>query len=160
MSDHVEVVRETLKEAAAAEPTRDRVLARLRDWSDRVTALYALIERGLGPRFTVRREGEHRSAEEMVQRAGIAPPEVPPVPMLEVLVEERRRAFIQPRGLWVIGANGRLDLHILPPDGGRKLYVIVDRSVPLSGPADWRLAPLSRKDEEPFTPQRLAELIG
>jgi|SRR5438034_3876139 len=164
-NDDAELVRSTM-----AEVRRDRavdaqhVLTRLQDWKERTDRLFDFIQSTLGSQFTYNRTGKQRSAEELVQRAGLSQEEVP---ALDILRIERPpgtvRATIVPRGLWIIGANGRLDLRVLRPGNKQIHYFLVDKSQPLSGVenASWHIVdPSDRLEQRPLTEQILSEIVG
>ena len=155
------IVSATIEELV--EPVRrDHVMGRLRDWRDRVHRLYDDIQNGLGPDYDYDRSGKHRTMEEMVQRAGIEEQDVPAIDILRIeRPQGMLRAMLQPRYLWIVGANGRLDLLITRPRGGRRLFMIYDLAPPLSGVSDWRLVSLAdRLHEPPFRVDRLLELLA
>ncbi|MFL4999495.1 MAG: hypothetical protein ACJ8DY_03820, partial [Xanthobacteraceae bacterium] len=138
--------------------SREQVLERLRDWRDRVHRLYGEIELTLhGTSFQLDREGKHTSAEELTQRIGVTSDEQPKLDILRIVRPGGTNAAIFfPRGLWVIGANGRIDLRIIPTVGQVETYVLVDESQPLSGPAKWIRMPIGAPFErEPFSPSWL-----
>lgn len=141
---------------------RDHVMARLRDWRDRVHRVYDQIQEGLGPGYAYDRSGKHRTMEEMVQRAGIEEADVPAIDILRIeRPQGTLRATLQPRYLWIVGANGRLDLLIARPNGGRRLFTIYDLAPPMSGASDWRLVSLADQlHEPPFRVDRLQELLA
>jgi hypothetical protein len=139
--------------------TRERVMLRLQDWQARVHALYDEIEHALPAYYILDRQGKHYSQEELVQRFRIDPPEVPPIDILRI---ERPagtlRAFIQPRALWTVGANGALQLLVTQPKAS--LYAIFDLSPPLSGPARWIYTSYGASaDRRPFSGSVLAQLL-
>jgi hypothetical protein len=133
--------------------SREHVLERLRDWRDRVHELYRDIEQGLeGSAFRSDREGKHISAEDLPQRVGITTVEQPAIDILRIIRSDgTNAAILVPRGLWIIGANGRIDLRILPSVGSSENYILVDQSKPMTGPAEWIRMPIgSPFDREPF----------
>lgn len=67
------------------------------------------------------------------------------LPVFEVHAGGRRVMRFQPAGLWVIGANGRVDLVTKAA-----APILVDRSAPLARPSLWTLYDSQRRD--PFTP--------
>lgn len=139
---------------------RAHVLARLNDWQKRVQVLFVFIENSLGPEFTYDRTAKQHSREELVQRARLREDEVPALDILRIEKPPGSlRALIVPRGLWVIGANGRLDLRVLFPK--LEQYLIVDRSQPLAGNADWYLIPAAdRITRHPLTKELIRDVIG
>lgn len=155
------IVSATIEELV--EPVRrDHVMERLCDWRDRVHRLYDHVQDGLGTDYVYDRSGKHRTMEAMVQRAGIEEADVPAVDILRIeRPQGTLRATLQPRYLWIVGANGRLDLLIARPSGGRRLFMIYDLAAPMSGVSDWRLVSLAdRLHEPPFRVDRLQELLA
>jgi hypothetical protein len=102
--------------------SREHVLQRLSDWRDRVHQLYDKVERELeGTPFKSNREGKYTSAEEFPQRVGVAQREQPEIDVLRIIRPDNSDAAVfYPRGLWVVGANGRVDLRIKRSLGGTK----------------------------------------
>jgi hypothetical protein len=160
-----DLVGATMAEARSDRPADPaHVLARLMDWRERTHNFYDFAQATLGNDFTYDRTGKQRSAEELVQRAGISADQIP---ALDILRIERPagtlRAILIPRGLWIIGANGRLDLRVLGPGARQTQYFLVDKSQPLSGAqnAAWYLiGPSDRLEPRPITEQLLREVIG
>lgn len=158
MSDIVSATIEEVRSDRDVNPARVR--ERLADWQNRVHELYDLIEEALGEEFTYDRSGKQRSEEEMVLRAGLQADHVPELDILRIeKPRDSLRALVVPRSLWVIGANGRLDLRVLNPKP--HLYLIADRSEPLIGNADWYLISFAdRLTSRALTPQLLREVIS
>jgi hypothetical protein len=160
-----DIVGATMTEARSDRPTDPaHVIARMLDWRDRAHNLYDFIQAALGNDFVYDRKGKQRSAEELVQRAGISADQIP---ALDILRIERPagalRAILIPRGLLIIGANGRLELRVLGPDMRQTQYFLVDKSQPLSGAnnAAWYLiGPSDRLEPRPVTEELLREVIG
>jgi hypothetical protein len=164
-NNDTELVRSTMAEVRPDRAVDAKhVLARLQDWKERTDGLFNFIQNTLGSQFTYDRTAKQRSAEELVQRAGLSENQVP---ALDILRIERPpgtlRATIMPRGLWVIGANGRLDLRVLEPGNKQTQYFLVDKSQPLSGAenAAWHIIdPSDRLEQRPLTEQVLREIVG
>jgi hypothetical protein len=138
--------------------SREHVLQRLLDWRDRVHKLYDEIERELQhTSFRPNREEKHTSAEELPQKVGIAEIEKPKIDILRIIrPDNTNAAILYPRGLWIIGANGRIDLRITPSVGGSETYMLVDLSEPLTGLARWIRMPIgSPFERETFDPHWL-----
>jgi hypothetical protein len=140
------------------------VLARLEDWKTRIDRLYDFVESALGSRYSYDRTEKQLITEEQVHRAGLREDQVP---VLDVLSIEHPsgtpRAKLVPGGLWIIGANGRIEFRVLGSDQRVKLYYIVDTSLPLFGAekAEWQL--IDRSDvleEHPLTEQLLREVVA
>jgi hypothetical protein len=162
MSETTAAVDATIQELRSSNPPdKTHVMRRMQDWQIRVHDLYDSIEQGLGREFVFDRTGKHRSMEEMVQRAGISAGAVPAVDILRI---ERPGgqllATILPRYLWILGANGKLDLRLHRPSGRVALYALTDRSLPLSPEPLWYLVPSSDPTSQTrFSPDRLRELL-
>jgi hypothetical protein len=138
--------------------SREHVLRRLSDWRDRVHKLYDQIERQLQDTgFRCNREEKHVLSEELPRKVGIAEAEQPKIDALRIVRPDKTNAAVlQPRGLWIIGANGRVDLRIMPSVGSSEIYILLDQSKPLSGPGQWVRMPIgSPFDREPFDPRWL-----
>ncbi len=156
----IDITTATMEEALET-PGREATLRRLRDWQHRVHGLYDDVQAALGAGYSYDRDGKQRSAEGRVQLAGLSEDDVPPVDILRVERNGRLVTEFLPRMLWMIGANGRIDLFVMPSTGGRRFFMLIDRSLPLSNRSDWRLVrptmdPLA---QPPFQPERLHELL-
>jgi hypothetical protein len=140
-----------LEETTAPDIDRSHVERRVDDWLDRINKLYAQIQSWLPPGWTADRGGPGRMREELMAKFGVAARDVP---VLELSYQGTPSARIEPRGLWIIGANGRLDLF-----RGRNHYIIVDTAENFATP-EWRIAPLSdRRDLQRLTAQTLASVL-
>lgn len=110
--------------------TQQQVQARVDDWMIRVHRLYDQIKDWLKPLAAVRFD-EHQNAtlyEELMQKFGISPQ---PMPTLDIYEGDHLIARLKPIGLWIIGANGRVDL--MSHEGG---VILVDESQPFQ-PSQW-----------------------
>jgi len=76
--------------------------------------------------------------EELMRRLNVPARDLP---VLDLSYQGKSSARIEPRGLWIIGANGRLDLLV-----GSRHYVIIDSAENLEAP-QWQIAPLSKRQE-------------
>jgi hypothetical protein len=135
----------------------ERMHTRWDDWRTRVEKLYADVEQAFqGTQFRVKRTGGTMSNEELPKRVGVelsGPPDVLHV----VRPDNSDAATLIPRGLWVIGANGRVDLKISSYMGGTQVYMLIDESRPLSGPAKWTYMPIGAPfNREPFNASSFA----
>lgn len=122
---------------------RRYVERRLDDWCRRLDALYASIGGWLPSDWSIA-DGESVSLrEELMEKHGIPERRLPS----KVLLKDGQAAGrLLPRGLWIIGANGRLDL-ILPA----RHSIIVDRAQSFDRP-EWTIMPLrDRLKTRPLT---------
>ena len=142
--------------------TREDVLHRLEDWRLRVHGRYDHIEQALkGHGFKFDREGKHTSSEALVQAAGVGPEEQPKVDILRIVRPDGTNAAIfYPRGPWVIGANGRIDLRLSSGVAGSHAFMIVDQSGPFSSPFWVRMPIASPFERERFDPNWLLSKIN
>lgn len=126
----------------------ERARLRLEDWRARVHHLYDSIEQELrGTGFRTDRSGKHVGLEELAERAGVR---VPELDILRIENEDgTNAAILSPKGLWVIGANGRVDLRLIN-QARSELYLLLDQSEPLAGKAQWIRAPVHAPFEREF----------
>ena len=88
----------------------------------------------------------------MMRVAGVAPREVP---VLELGSDDGRRAILEPRGLWIIGTNGRIDLLV-----GSRHFLLFDRAKNFAVP-DWRIDDFhARKGLEKLDKTRLTTALA
>src|SRR5579872_3103385 len=125
-----------LEETTSQVIDRDHISRRVDDWANRIDALYRQIAGWLPAGWTSERTGTVRMGEELMKRFNVPERELP---VLQLLHQGEPSARIEPRGLWIIGANGRLDFFARSGH-----YVIVDSAENLESP-DWRIAPLSKR---------------
>jgi hypothetical protein len=138
--------------------TREHVLHRLENWRDRVHRLYDDIEHLLaGSGFQCDRSRKFTSSEELPRKVGVTAAEQPPIDVLRIVrPDETTAAVFHPRGLWIIGANGRIDLRITPSVGSSEIHMLVDQSEPFTDHAQWIRMPIgSPFDRQPFDPHWL-----
>jgi hypothetical protein len=153
-----DVVAATMDEALAA-PDREGTLRRLHDWRNRVHALFNEVQANLNAPYTSDRSGKQRSLEARVQQAGLTEDEVPEVDVLRIKRNGHVVAQFVPRMLWMIGANGRIDLHVASPHAGR-LFMLFDHSAPFANRSNWRLVrPTDMMAQPPFHPELFHELL-
>jgi hypothetical protein len=122
--------------------TAEYVRRRVEDWERRVIVLYDLLEDWLPPECTASRTRAVLMNEELMQRFGIAARNLP---ILDIAKGTRRFASIIPHGLWIIGANGRLDLR-----SEKGMFIIIDRSHAFDIPS-WHMASLADRQYERLT---------
>jgi len=135
--------------------TKRRVEQRVRDWRRRLLGLYAEVEgwtRHMRARASVKRDVVRQRQEQMMRDFGVAPRDLP---TLIVHTDDRRIEFA-PSCLWILGANGRVDVSV-----GDTPYTLFDMGREDGGRSDWQLMnPDPRIVLEPFTREaflRIAE---
>jgi hypothetical protein len=124
---------------------------RVKNWLDRIDTLYQQIESWLPPGWTAQKAGNVTMYEELMRKFQIPAQNLP---ILQLYDHATPAVRIEPRGLWIIGANGRLDLL-----KGNDHYLIVDAAENFARP-DWQIAPLSnRRKLEKFNAQSLNAML-
>lgn len=120
------------------EITRDHIHRRIDDWRKRLAGLYADTAAWLSPELSAEQSGDVSMDEPLMRRVGLQPVSLP--------VQEFRRGSetigrLVPQGLWIIGANGRVDLFLESAH-----WIIVDRGENFAAPR-WQIASaLARRD--------------
>ena len=129
---------DVLEEVTSGTITKEHVVKRIDDWVDRLNRLYALVERWLPPGWKVVQHRVVQMNEEMMQTYKVAPRELP---VLDLENGSGRAAYLEPRGLWIVGTNGRVDLY-----AGEKHYLILDRSEAFAKP-DWSISDFNKRSK-------------
>ena len=114
------------------------VLRRVDDWQQRLHGLYDRIEGWLPDGWTVQRETSASMHEGLMRKFGIEPRQLP---TLRCESGKETSVTLEPRALWIIGANGRVDLKC-----GKDLYLIVDLAHNFETP-EWQAAPADQRSE-------------
>lgn len=131
--------------------TKQHVARRVDDWVRRLKALYGLFESWLPPGWTARRGRTVTMHEELMQKLSIGPRQVP---TLDLEQNGTVRASVQPRALWVIGTNGRVDLRT--PKGA---FHIVDMAEHFE-PPEWQVIPaIGRPKPRPLSREWLQSVL-
>ena len=93
-----------------AEPQKidkSHIESRIQDWKNRLNALFAKFETWVPADPGIRiLHGSLKQQEQLMKEYGVRPVEMP---TFTILVNKNRIAFI-PHSLWVIGANGRVNI--------------------------------------------------
>jgi hypothetical protein len=134
-----------------SEPSKEHISLRVEDWLKRLEQLTAQIRTwAVKNGWTIEVSGGVTMSEELMQRHGIKQREQP---SLQLRSPEGKIIWIKPKGLWVIGANGRVDLY--SPKG---TYTLVDTAPPLS-PAKWRIHRVGETKGKQFSASLLKGLV-
>ena len=141
------VLDEVTSETISAAHVRQRV----EDWEGRLQGLYAAIGNWLPDGWKARQGPPIMMHEELMRKYGIAAKRIP---TLELLRRSGEIVKIEPRALWIIGANGRVDLK---RDGHR--YLIVDMAENFEQP-NWQVSHAERRcDRETVTREWLGRVL-
>jgi hypothetical protein len=131
---------------------RKRVADEVEGWIRRVDDLYSQISGWVSHDHEVRvmRNRTVEMAEELMQKFAVADRELA---VLDLVRDQEPIASFVPRGLWIIGAWGRVD--IITRSGTRVLLNLGKDKV------DWQLVSVeSRRNRIPFDQIALAALLG
>ena len=141
------VLEEVTSDAVDAEHVRRRV----EDWEARLNGLYAMIGEWLPDGWEAHRGVPVLMHEKMMQAFGV---EVKRLPTLELHGRTGRVFRLTPRGLWIIGNNGRVDLK-----GDGNHYIIIDMADNFEEP-NWEVSRDDRRsDREAVTREWLRRLL-
>jgi hypothetical protein len=140
-----------LEEVAGNEMTRERVEQRVSDWASRIDSLYKQIESWLPEGWTAERNGSVRMHEELMQKFSVPPRKLP---ILNLIRHNERVGRIEPRALWLIGANGRLDFF-----RGSDHYLIFDYAQVFAQPL-WHIATYyDRSNVKPLSCETVRKIL-
>lgn len=163
--DNNGIVESTLSEVGGDSISKEHIIARLVDWQTRVSDLYKFIRAALGDGCVYDQSGKQKSGEELVQKFRLRDDEIPAIDILRIdRLNGDHLALIMPRGLWIIGANGRLDLRVLDQKTQKPtLYLIVDKSMPMSGQKNvaWHIVdPINPRSPQRLTSDVVRSVVG
>jgi hypothetical protein len=147
MNDDLDAVEESPQTTV----TKELVEERVRDWKNRLRAFFQevrawAIEKG----WQVDDSGAVGMHEELMQKFDVPATRQPTLR----LDGEHGYALFKPRGPWVIGANGRIDLYT-----SKGTFIIVDLAERGSAPR-WTIFRASQnRDGDLFRPEMIANLV-
>lgn len=133
--------------------SRDYVHDRVEDWVERISDLYDFVESRSKNDPTLRFDRSKNTImhEELMERYGYGAKEIP---VLDIYRKNKLLATFQPIGLWVVGANGRVD--VLTKDGAHILVDLSDKGEP----PNWVVySPKKRKTGKPMDANFVRELL-
>ena len=132
---------------------RKRVVDEVENWQTRLAQLYADVTTWLGPRASLRVEQTRfvTMSEELMRKFAVSDRDLP---ILDILASRRVLASLVPRGLWLIGAWGRVDVIT----SGRTTILV---AIKAGGAYTWRFAPSAdRRDLQDLNREAFLELVG
>jgi hypothetical protein len=139
---------------AAETITKEDLIDRIEDWKQRISDLYKKVKEWLPQNagYGIRFEKSISMYEELMEKYHIDPVALDTA---DILKDGQIVLTIKPYGLWLIGANGRLDL--LNKKG---VNYLVDLSEKFQAP-NWMLVEPSKKiGKIPFSKSELMKIIG
>ncbi len=127
---------------------------RVKDWKDRLNSLYLLVEDILSAKKNIECKKTRQTTmyEELMQKYDI---ESEDIPILDIYKDKVIIAIFKPVGLWVIGANGRID--ILTEEGA---YILADTAEKGKKP-EWKVfTPKNRKSGKNLDSSLILDLVN
>ncbi len=125
---------DVLEELTADTLTRAQVERRIDDWTRRIADLYDRIDAWLPEGWHSVRDRRTRLFEEPMREVGLPPRTLP---ILDLMTGDALAATVEPRSLWIVGANGRLEFR-----RGSVNHLLLDRSA-IFEPPEWFVVPIS-----------------
>ena len=131
---------------------RAYVERRVEDWKQRIAGLYDDVSAWLPSGWKAELDGTVPMHEELMRKFGVPEQQLP---VLTLARDGQIRGKLEPRGLWIIGANGRVDLTL--PD---RHFLFVDRADSFEKP-NWQVASiLARREQRSLARQTLADVLA
>lgn len=128
------------------------IAERVSEWKSRISSLYDQLSTWLPDSHSTERSDTVPMHEDIMRAHGVGPTELP---ILTIYRQGEWIARLVPRGLWIIGANGRLDLFTQ-----RDHAIIVDRAENFETPR-WQIAAAtSRRATAALTPETWRMALG
>jgi hypothetical protein len=132
---------------------KDYVHHRVEDWAERISDLYDYVESQASGEQGLRFDRSQHTTmyEELMDKYDYGPKKMP---VLDIYRKNKLLATFQPIGLWVIGANGRVD--VLTKDGAHILADLSDEGEP----PQWMVfSPRSKKGGKPLDENFVREIL-
>ncbi|MEX0812939.1 MAG: hypothetical protein WD048_12040 [Chitinophagales bacterium] len=129
------------------------VQRRVRDWKRRVSKLYKDIQNWLTdkPEYTLVTGQPMRMFEEPMEQFVVQPQNIDTADLFK---DKQLLLTFKPKGLWVIGANGRID--IISRKGN---YILIDYSEQFEKPKWHIYTTQDRKNGKPFNKTELLNIL-
>ena len=143
---------DNLTTVPADEPTKAAVERRVKDWLDRLNQMFSYTEIWAEEHgWSIIHPDAIIMNEELMVRSGVSQQKQP---MLRLERADGGFALFKPKGLWVIGANGRIDLYT-----SQGAFVIVDQAEPFDNPV-WKIYGSDKKKlGSIYSPEVLDEVV-
>lgn len=114
------------------------ICRRVDNWEERVRNLFAMIRDWLPEGWSAHEGAPVRMYEEMMREYNVPARQIP---TLRLASSSESTVWLKPRGLWIIGANGRIDMKIASHH-----YFIVDTAEAFEAP-NWKAVRSDRRRE-------------
>lgn len=132
---------------------RNHILSRIDDWKDRLRQLCDNIERWAEKIKDAKpvRQDIPQAREELMQKFGVEPGTLPAIAILH----GKQRVSFVPMALWVIGANGRVNITT-----NSHRYILMDDSV-AGESSKWIIVDISKRGQRsPLDQESLIRLVN
>lgn len=125
---------------------------RVDDWMNRISSLYSSIKEWLNtvPSYTTKEQSEVTMYEELMQKYKVSPKKLT---VLDIYAGDKIIATFKPIGLWIVGANGRVDF--LSKKG---TILLVDKSENFQPPS-WFSYKKNRNESTPFNKEDFLNML-
>ncbi len=141
---------EEIEETSSVEVTPDQVQRRIDDWLARLDNLFSLIKAWAGAHGWTWKEDTLPMYEQMMIDFEVRSRDQPSLKLMSAAGDF---VWIKPKGLWVIGANGRVDIYA--PKGA---FTLVDIAEQFEKP-EWILHHVGHGKGEVFNPDQIAQMV-
>jgi len=133
--------------------TKEDLVNQIENWRKRLSDLYSIITEWLkdDKRYSVKTTDTVQIYEELMQKYKINPQNFP---VADILKNGKLILSIKPFGLWVIGANGRIDIIT-----GKGSQMLTDMSEQFQAPQWTVFSPKNRRKGLPFTKDYLLGIM-
>jgi hypothetical protein len=135
------------------EITQQYITDRIGNWEQRIRQLYENITIWAQQRPSWRNEAGRvlQRNEKLMRDYNITPRELPSM----TFFRDRARVSFVPSALWVIGANGRINI-----TANTRNYILADMGGENGNSSNWRIAlPETRLNHEPFTEEAFLRIL-
>ena len=140
-----------LDEITESNITPEHIRRRVADWKKRIDDLYAQIAGWLPNGYSLRHGKPMWMNEKMMREYDVPDEEVP---VLEILKDDLVVGRIEPRVLWILGPNGRLQFLA----GGQ--HFLIDDRAEIFDPPKWTAMPfMDRRNRRPLDREVFQSLL-
>lgn len=131
---------------------KEHIELRVSDWKKRIEDLYTMMSSWIdGSKYVVRKGSKITMYESLMQNFGVPPTQIDTIDILD------RRLYVlsvKPKGLWIIGANGRVDLLSITNQ-----YILVDTAEQFKEPK-WIIYYAGRKKHTKLDKQSFLKILN
>ncbi|MFZ2656619.1 MAG: hypothetical protein WAX69_16920 [Victivallales bacterium] len=130
---------------------KEYIIKRIQEWRKRLTSLFNEIEEWMPTGWEFRKSQIVQRNEELMTLYGVLPQELPVI----MLTKNKERISFVPSALWIIGADGRVNITT-----NTSQLILVDRRQDHSSPSRWEIIlGKNRSRTVPFTRTVFLDLL-